>query len=196
MNADSQQSSQDAFADQVGAGGRRRRRRTRQIGGSDVTELNMIPIMGLFTAMVLYLLKSYSSDPIQIHPSQDTSLPVSTSSLAPQAAVQVVISNNVVLVDDKLVARVNQGRVAAEHKRNNDPAQMFIEPLHEALIAKAENEKYIASFNKKRKELGFKGLLTIIADRRIPFRLLTEILYTAGKAEYGSYKFAVIKKES
>ena len=93
-------------------------------------------------------------------------------------------------------AGVSRGRVAAEYKRNNDPAQMFIEPLHEALETKAEAQRLIARYNKMRKELKFKGLLTIIADRRIPFRLLTEILYTAGKAEYGSYKFAVIKKGS
>ena len=52
-----------------------------------------------------------------------------------------------------------------------------------------------ARYNKKKQELQFKGLLTIIADRRVPFRLLTEVLYTAGQAEYGAYKFAVIKEE-
>jgi len=196
VNAEDQQAGHDAFAGQAVDGRPWKRRRPKRIARSEVTELNMIPIMGLFTAMVLYLLKSYASDPIQIQPSQDTRLPVSTSNLAPQEAVQLVISEKVILVDDKLVARVSGGRVAAEYKRNNDPAQMFIEPLHEALEAKAEAQKLIASYNKKKKELQFKGMLTIIGDRRIPFRLLTEVLYTAGKAKYGSYKFAVIKKGS
>ncbi len=196
MSAEDQQAGHDAFDGQAVDERPRQRRRPKRVGGTEVTELNMIPIMGLFTAMVLYLLKSYSSDPVQIQPTPETRLPMSTSSLAPQEAVQLVISNKVILVDDKLVARVSSGRVAAEYKRNNDPAQMFIEPLHEALEAKAESQKLIASYNKKKKELQFKGLLTIIGDRRIPFRLLTEVLYTAGKAKYGSYKFAVIKKGS
>ena len=37
-------------------------------------------------------------------------------------------------------------------------------------------------------------MMTIIADKTVTFRLLTEVLYTAGKAQYDKYKFAVIKK--
>lgn len=187
---------QDQVALQSGVEERRKKRkRAKRTAASEVTDLNLIPIMGLFTAMVLYLLKSYASDPINIQPGPDTRLPSSTSKLSPQEAVQLAITENVILVNDKMVARVGNGRVGAEYKKNNDPAQLFIQPLHDALVDAAEKQKMIASFNKNKKEMQFKGLLTIIADKRIPFRLLTEVLYTAGQAEYGSYKFAVLKKE-
>jgi len=174
---------------------RKKRKRAKRVAASEVTDLNLIPIMGLFTAMVLYLLKSYASDPVNIQPGPETRLPSSTSKLSPQDALQVAITEKVILVGDKMVARVENGRVGAEYKKNNDPAQLFIEPLHDALEAEAEKKKMFASFNKDKKEMQFKGMLTIIADKRVPFRLLTEVLYTAGQAEYGSYKFAVLKKE-
>ena len=173
---------------------RKQRKRAKRTAESEVTDLNLIPIMGLFTAMVLYLLKSYASDPVNIQPGPDTRLPTSITKLSPQEAVQVAITSKVILVDEKMVARVENGRVGAEYKKNNDPAQLFIEPLHTALEAAAEKKRMFASYNKGKKELQFKGLVTIIADKRIPFRLLTEVLYTAGQAEYGSYKFAVLKK--
>lgn len=175
---------------------RKKRKRARREMGDEVTDLNLIPIMGLFTAMVLYLLKSYASDPVNIKPGPDTRLPASSSKLSPQEAVQVAISSRVIIVNDKVVARIQNGRVPAEFKKNNNPAQLFITPLYDALKAESERQKMFARYNKKKKELQFKGLLTIIGDKRIPFRLLTEVLYTAGQAEYGSYKFAVLKKQT
>ena len=158
-------------------------------------QLNMLPMMALFTIILCYLLKSYSTDPVQIKPTPETVLPKSTSTLAPMKAVQLVISNRVILVGDKKVAEVKNGRVAAEFKKDRNPASMYIVSLYEALKKAGDKQKMFARYNQKKQELQFKGLLTIIADKRIPFRLLTEVLYTAGQAEYGAYKFAVIKKE-
>jgi hypothetical protein len=39
----------------------------------------------------------------------------------------------------------------------------------------------------------FDGVLTIIAHNETMYRLLTEVLYTAGQAEFQKFKFAVIK---
>ena len=189
-------SDHDAFVKSDAEEKRKKRKRARREAGDEVTDLNLIPIMGLFTAMVLYLLKSYASDPVNIKPGPDTRLPSSISKLSPQDAVQVAISSKVILVNDKMVARIKNGRVPAEFKKDNNPAQLFITPLYDALKAESEKQKMFARYNKKKKELQFKGPLTIIGDKRTPFRLLTEVLYTAGQAEYGSYKFAVLKKQS
>jgi len=183
----------DAFTGQRLEERRKRRRRAKRAAGEESTDLNLIPIMGLFTAMVLYLLKSYASDPVNIKPGPEIRLPTSTTKLIPQKAVQVAISDKIVLVNDKLVARVENGRVAKRYKKNEDEKQLLIEPLKKALDAEAEREKLFAKNNKK---VEFGGMLTVIADKRTPFRLLTEVLYSAGQAEYGSYKFAVLKQAS
>ena len=173
------------------------RRRASGRGEEPVPELDMIPIMGLFTALILYLLKNFSVDPILIQPTQDTSLPRSETRIIPkEAAIQVAITSKVILVENKVVARVKNGRVEASYKKGNNPASLLIVPLRDALVNQREKKKLIAKYNKNKKELQFKGLLTLIADKRIPFRLLTEVLYSAGQAEYASYKFAVLKKET
>ena len=39
----------------------------------------------------------------------------------------------------------------------------------------------------------FDGLLTVVAHQETPYRLLTEVLYTAGQAEFQKFRFAVLK---
>ena len=163
--------------------------------GYQAPEINIVAMMDMMTIILVYLLKSYASDPIQITPSQDTQLPLSTAHHSPQEAIQIAISPKVILVNDRKVATVRDGRVATEHKKDHNPASMYINPLYDALKVESDRQQLFAKYNKGKKELQFKGLVTIIADKRIPFRLLTEVLYTAGQAEYGQYKFAVIKKE-
>jgi hypothetical protein len=185
----------EAPKDQPAAENGRRHKKVGQREEFETIQLNMLPMMALFTIILCYLLKSYSTDPVQITPTPGTLLPKSSTDLAPQEAVQVAISDRVILVEDQKVADVANGRVAAEFKKDRNPASMYIPPLYDALKKAGDKQKMFARYNKKKQELQFKGLLTIIADKRIPFRLLTEVLYTAGQAEYGAYKFAVIKEE-
>ena len=182
---------------------RRKHRRAQKVAelkdkrdrGYQAPEINIVAMMDMMTIILVYLLKSYASDPIQITPSRDTQLPLSTAQHSPQEAIQIAISPRVILVNDRKVATVKDGRIATEHKKDKNPASMYIIPLYDALKVESDRQQLFAKYNKGKKELQFKGLVTIIADKRIPFRLLTEVLYTAGQAEYGQYKFAVIKKE-
>jgi hypothetical protein len=34
-----------------------------------------------------------------------------------------------------------------------------------------------------------------VADKKTTFQTLTQVLYSAGRAEFGQYKFAVLKKD-
>jgi len=188
---------QDALPSRAAPGGdaQPRERKKPKVEEFEPISLNMLPMMALFTIILCYLLTNYSTDPVQITPSAGTQLPESSSNLSPVEAVQVAISDRVILVDNEKVAEVSNGRVDVKHKKNQNPASMYIVPLYDALKKAGDRQKMFARYNKNKQELKFKGLLTVIADRSIPFRLLTEVLYTAGQAEYGAYKFAVIKTE-
>jgi biopolymer transport protein ExbD len=54
-----------------------------------------------------------------------------------------------------------------------------------------DHQKRVAKFNKKAK---FTEVVTIIADRHVPFSLLSQVMYTAGQAQFSKFKFAVIKR--
>jgi hypothetical protein len=117
--------------DQPTAEAGRGRKKMGQREEFDAIQLNMLPMMALFTIILCYLLQSYSTDPVQITPTPGTLLPKSTTDLAPQEAVQLAISDRVILVEDNKVAEVRNGRVSAEFNKDRNPASMYIPALQQ-----------------------------------------------------------------
>jgi len=67
----------------------------------------------------------------------------------------------------------------------------LITPLFKELKEDVQKQKKIAKYNPS---AAFKGEVTIVADQDMSFRLLSEVMYTAGQAEFSKFKFAVVKK--
>jgi biopolymer transport protein ExbD len=61
--------------------------------------LNITSMMDMMTIILVFLLKSYSTQDISVAPSEDLELPVSTVKKAPEVAVNVVVSKKNVVVD-------------------------------------------------------------------------------------------------
>ena len=68
----------------------------------------------------------------------------------------------------------------------------YVGSVFEALRKEVDKQKYIAQYNKN---APFTGRVNVVADRKIPYRTLMEVLYTAGQAELGEYKFMVLKND-
>jgi biopolymer transport protein ExbD len=68
----------------------------------------------------------------------------------------------------------------------------YVGVVYDALKKEVDKQKYIAQYNK---DAPFTGRVNVVADKKIPYRTLMEILYTAGQAELGEYKFMVLKNE-
>lgn len=83
-------------------------------------------------------------------------------------------------------------RVDKSYKQDGSDEQFLIVPLHKKLQQLVKNQK------EENLALGreFKGVTTILADRNIPFRMLAEVVHTAGMAELGDIRFAVIKSSN
>ena len=155
--------------------------------------LNITAMVDMMTIILVYLLKSYSSAPDNIQPSDDMRLAQSTTRIKPEEAVPVAITKKGIMVSDKTVVPVHNGKVPAEYKQGKSEQQYLIVPLLEAMKKEAEKQKMIARYQKGNKD--FKGLVMVIGDRMVPYRLLTEVLYTVGQAEFGQYKFVVTMTE-
>ncbi|MBI5529170.1 MAG: biopolymer transporter ExbD [Deltaproteobacteria bacterium] len=150
--------------------------------------LNITAMMDMMTIILVYLLKSYASAPENIQPSDDMKLAQSTTRIKPEEAVPLAITKKGILVNDKTVVPIQNGKVPAQHKEGGRETSYLISPLLAVMKAEAEKQKTIAKWNKAK---DFKGLVMVIGDRMVPYRLLTEVLYTVGQAEFGQYKFAV-----
>ncbi|MGB9600706.1 MAG: ExbD/TolR family protein [Myxococcota bacterium] len=152
--------------------------------------LNITAMMDMMTIILVYLLKSYSSDPANITPQSDLSMPFSTTRLKPEAAVPLAISKNSILVNDKEVCKIVNNKVDPNCKEGKSEEQYLIQSLYSALDAERQKQEEIAAYNSAQQ---FKGLVLIMGDKDIPFSVVSDVLYTAGQAQFGNFKFVVLK---
>ncbi len=157
------------------------RKRAAEEGGLSITSL-----MDMMTIILVFLLKSYSVEDIQVNPEGDLQLPISSAKKEPEVSVNVVVSRSSISVDGVKVIDVRDSAVADEYKRGT-----MITPLYDTLQEKADDAKAVAARNPSQP---FKGRLLLQCDKTMRFSLLREVMYTAGQAQFGEFKFVVFKE--
>jgi biopolymer transport protein ExbD len=204
--SDTPQVSEEQRARMMFKKGLRRKRRKEREAAGEIKELNITAMMDMMTIILVFLLKSYSSSSVSTASSGDIAPPISTTRLPPKDTVSVTITRcsetsmkegkcrkgmGQVAVGDKIIFSFDEDKVPAQYKDGGENGFMIL-PLHEALKKEVDKSKYIAQYNPTAQ---FTGELSVVADRGMPYRLLTEVLYTAGQAELDNYRFVVMKKE-
>jgi biopolymer transport protein ExbD len=166
---------------------RRKQKRSRANHGTDIKDLNITPMLDMMTILLVFLLKSFASS------SQDVNvanlvLPHSTTKLAIEEALTLMITQDEILVDQKVVTKLENGAVSMADLPEG-PSGYLIKPLYDVLEARADHLKRIESFGGTQ----FVGRIAVIADKTTNYKLLFRILYTAGRAEFGLFKLFVQK---
>ncbi len=158
--------------------------------GQEAGALSITSLMDIMTILLVFMLKNYATDPANITPSADLRLVSSTATeKSHDQMTSLAVTKNHILVDEKPIVQVKEGKVPVTAKREGEDGY-FITPLFDALKASADHQKKLATYNK---ELKFKGRVMIVGDGDVPFRLLSEVMYTAGQAEFGEFEFTVIR---
>ena len=164
---------------------KREKKRRDDSGGS----LNINSMMDIMVIILVFLLKSYGDEPMKVV-GEDLKAPSSMAQLDPEDMTTITISQRAILVDDTKAVSVERGAVDKSQKKGGE-SSLYIQPLFDELneaIKKKKREKELLKQE-------YEPVATIIADQSTPYRLITEVMYTAGQAELSKFKFAVIKKE-
>lgn len=209
--ADGSQPFQGWGADLV-QGYQRKRRKKRRRPQADGAPLTLNSLMDIVTILLVYLLKSYATSPIDVtEPSIE--LPISTSIenvedatvvmitgqekrvSNPQNPAQTVIVPNTptIVVDGTPVVQLDSAtyRIPADQK-DTKTGGFVVLPLREKLKEAKEMQSLAAEVSET---VGFSGKVVILADRRTPYRVLTDVLVTCGEAGFGEFKFAIVKEK-
>ena len=142
-------------------------------------------LMDAFVIILCFLLKSFGSDPVQIRESEELKLPKSTAEAPLEDAVVIGITKNSIQVNDRKVLDLRNGFVDESQKR--DGAQgLFIGPLHQALEEQMNHINLIAARH-NRQDINKAAL--VVADKGTRYRLISEVLYTAGQAQFQDFRF-------
>jgi biopolymer transport protein ExbD len=170
---------------------RRARRKARAEAG-EIRELNIVAMMDMMTILLVFLLKSYQASTINVNMGEQLVIPASSTQLTPQENITVTVSMNELAVNERKVLTLQQGRVPDTAKEGGKADAYYVGPVFDALKREVDKQKYIAKYNRN---APFAGRVNVVADKRIAYRTLMEVLYTAGQAELGEYKFMVLKNQ-
>jgi biopolymer transport protein ExbD len=170
---------------------RRKKRKARDNAG-EIRELNITAMMDMMTILLVFMIKSWSASSSTIQMTDALQIPNSTTTQDPQESINVIVSMVDVTVNDKHVAPVINGDIPAAHREGGDASSMLVSPLFDALTKEVDKQKYIARYNPA---APFTGRINVAADKRVPYRTLLAVLYTAGQAELSQYKLMALKQE-
>ncbi|MCB9557706.1 MAG: biopolymer transporter ExbD [Deltaproteobacteria bacterium] len=163
----------------------------------DVSHLNITPMMDMMTILLIFFLKDFSVSADNFTLSEDLTPPRSASKVEPKRAVQITVTRKAILVEagdrEEQVAAVKRGQVDSSVKKEGQSGYE-ITPLMAILQKHATRLKRIEQLTRGKQ--AFAGEVVVVADHATPFRLLSEILYTAGQAEFGRYRLMVLQGAS
>lgn len=189
---------------------RRKRKKRRRLEGPAPLTLNSL--MDIVTILLVYLLKSYATSPIEVK-DPAIALPTSTSLenveeatvvmiTGPEKAVpnpnnpaQTIIVPNTphIVVDGESIISLDEATYRVPDAAKDAASGGYvINALRTKLKEAAEMQAATAEVSDT---LGFSGKVVIIADKRTPYRVLTDVLVTCGQAGFGEFRFAIVKEK-
>jgi biopolymer transport protein ExbD len=151
--------------------------------------LNITPMMDMMTILLVFLLKQFSVQAAAASMSEGLQLPQSTIESQRPLAVNITVTSSAVLVEGDAITPVRSGAVDPSVKREGANSY-FITPLVDVLTKHANRLKKIGAMG----GTPFDGTAMVMVDKNTPYRLLTEVLYSAGQAEFKNYHLVVIKR--
>jgi biopolymer transport protein ExbD len=151
--------------------------------------LNIMPMMDMMTILLVFLLKQFSVQASAMATSEGLTLPNSITEKTSPVAVNITVTQNAVLVEGDAIAPVRAGAVDPSVKRDGANGY-YITPLVDVLTKHATRLKKIGTLG----GTAFDNTAMVMVDKSTPYRLLSEVLYSAGQAEFRNYRLVVIKK--
>jgi len=161
----------------------RNSRRIKRMGRNRVKigKMNLTSLMDVFTILVFFLLVNSGSVEILDAPKEVT-LPESQVQSRPRETVVIFISPDEVLVQGKLVARVED--------IVNGEADV-LNPIHARLAELKENIVGVSTLT-----VAASREVTILADKSVPFMVVKTVMSTCTDQGYENVSLAVTQKSS
>ena len=139
--------------------------------------INLVSLMDIFTILVFFLLVN-SSDVQNVPNTKEIKLPESIAEQRPKETLFIMVSETDLLVQGRPVANVDEVLTSEDN-----------------IIAKLKKElEYQASRSSVSAEEEARREITILGDKRIPYRLLKKIMITCNSVNYNNISLAVSKK--
>jgi hypothetical protein len=157
----------------------------RRLKTEDGATLGMTSLMDIVSIIVVYLLKTYASDPVLITPIAEQKIPLSSMDAPITEGIPVYLSSREMVFMEKPLATLTDGELPPSVVQGHT-----IVPFFELLEEETEKSKQV--FEQRGEQ--WVGHLILIGDEALKFSTLVDVMYTAGRLEYSQYSFCIIEK--
>lgn len=149
-----------------------------------VVQLTLTSLMDIFTILLLFLLVHVGEEAVALPGSDQLKLPMSTSESRPQSTLVLMVTTQGIFVEGRELMSVDDAL--------KGDASILV-PVKKELDRLAKRTRFLSSQNEA---ITFSGRITIMGDKKIPFRLLKKIMQTSAQAGYGEVSLGVMQKSA
>lgn len=146
-----------------------------------VAGLSLVSLMDVFTILVFFLLTNSSSNEVLSNP-KEIALPDSVVESKPRETIVIFVSSEVILFQGEPIMKTSDLLLSKKD---------IVVKLRDKLI-----EQRKKSIGTSAKAITESKEVTLLADKKIPFKFLKKIMSTCTSAGYGKISLAVIQKAS
>lgn len=149
--------------------------------------LQITSMADIFTIILVFLLKSFSTGLSNVTPSGEVMLPEAKSTDEAADVLKVEISPTAILLDEKVVTALH-----SFHFDNNDlESDGTPRSLNAALIR--EKDRAPAAANAERSETDG-GRLMVLADQNAPYGVVKTVMDSAANHGFADFKLVVVEE--
>lgn len=150
-------------------------------------KLMLTSMMDMFTIVLIFLLFSFSERPETIKLDKDLELPQSSAEMDYNENIQLVLSKSSLMLDNEVVAELDNGKI-----RGFDEKNLKSSVLYKRLKEHFEKSRKIAEENPE--ENLTKQEIVFLCDKSHEFKVINQVMKTAGLAGYPNFQFAVLQE--
>ena len=144
-----------------------------------IAGLSLVSLMDVFTILVFFLLTNSASNEVLSNP-KEIDLPDSVVESKPRETIVIFVSHDVILFQGEPILKTSDELTSKKE---------IISTLRDKLLLQKKNAiGTSAKADAEGKEV------TLLADKKIPFKLLKRIMSTCTSAGFGKISLAVIQK--
>ncbi len=139
-------------------------------------------MMDMFTIILIFLLISFSEDPNAIRMDKDMQLPKSNAKIDYKTHLRVVVSQTSVKIGEEVIARLEGDTILGM-----DPDNLNRSDLYRRLKTFSPADDTTSDDHR--------DPILLLCDKRLSFKVINNVIKTAGMAGYPNFQFAVLQEK-
>ncbi|MGD9158884.1 MAG: biopolymer transporter ExbD [Desulfobacteraceae bacterium] len=160
------------------------RRKTKK--SSAVPKLMLTSMMDMFTIVLIFLLFSFSDRVETIKLDNELELPRSSTKIDYDKNLKLILSKSALMLDDEIVAELDNGEIKGFDQKN-----LKTSILYKRLREHFEMSKKIEEESTEEEPTN-QGII-FLCDKGHEFKVINQVMKTAGLAGYPNFQFAVLQ---